>query len=283
MRADNRLTLGDIEARLWTKDVPGVGRRPFFGRRALSKRASLDRCKAGLISWLEKKGRDAHTGFMDNLRTPEQRANNRVIDQNLTGKQRADYTMLGLNQSKQSNAPTRAERIRKIMRASGEDNTVAGSSSGPANTEPADPVAPASSEDDSKMNVDSDNDEPEPETQVPEQASENDRDEVGSISSNLTDPFDSRHEPPTNAEEIALLRHALEVTVEDFSDLAGQQPVLANPDDNYYSQWGILQQQFKDLWAARGNTTEAPLLKGRGRWTDGISQFEFAEIERGPE
>lgn len=279
MRGDNRLTLGDIEARLWTKIVPGVGRRPSFDRRVLSKRASLDRCRTGLISWLPKRGRDEQTAFMDSLRTPEQRAKNQVTDQDLNTQQRAHYAKIGLNESKQSNAPTRAERIRKIKRAAEGDDTMAVLDPG-AGTEPADSVDPASEKDDDAMDID-DTDEARSVTQVQEQTTEEDSDTEGSVSSSLLDPFDSRHEPPTNSLERAFLRQAIDVTVQDFRDLAQQQPELPDEYDNYYSQWGVLQQQWRALWEAEGNTSQAPVLKSRGRWTDGISQYEFAEIQRG--
>lgn len=281
IRGDNRLTLGDIEARLWTKMVPGVGRRPSFDRRVLSKRASLNRCRTGLISWLAKKGRDTQTAFMDRLRTPEQRAKNQVTDQDLNTQQRGHYASIGLDESKQSNAPTRAERIRKIKRAAGGDDTVAVLSPG-AETEPADPVDPAIDKDDNAMDID-DTDKAESELQVQEQTSEEDSDTEGSVASSLLDPFDSRHEPPTNSLERAFLRQAIDVTVQDFRDLAQQQPELPNEYDNYYSQWGVLQQQWRNLWEAEGNTTEVPVLKSRGRWTDGISQYASAEIKRGEE
>ena len=276
MRADNRLTLGDIVSRMWTRDGPGGAKVPFFDRRALSKRASLARCKAGIISWLPKRGRDEHTAFMDSLRTPEQRANNRATDRDLTAQERDDYAKIGGGENKSSNAPTR-----NILGASGEDDTVAGSSSGAANAEPAGPAAAASSEDDNTMNVDSGNDAADTESAAQEQASGNDSDDEGSLASSLVDPFDSRHEEPTNSQERASLRRALEITVEDFRVITGQQPEQTNPDDNYFSQWGMLQGQLSSLWTAVGNATQAPRLKARGRWTDGISQFEFAEIDEG--
>lgn len=218
---------------------------------------------------------------MDGLRTPEQRTKNQVTEQDLNTQQRGHYASIGLDESKQSNAPTRAERIRKIKRAAGGGGNVAVSNPG-AETEPTDPVNPSSDKDDNAMDID-DTDEANSETQVQEQTSEEDSDTEGSVSSSLLDPFDSRHEPPTNSLERAFLRQAIDVTVQDFRDLAQQQPELPDEYDNYYSQWGVLQQQWRNLWEAEGNTSEVPVLKSRGRWTDGISQYEFAEIRRGRE
>ena len=275
MRSDDRLTLGDIEARLWTKVRRDGGRMPCFDRRALSKRASLARCRAGIISWLLRKGRDDQTSFMDDLRTPEQRARNLATGRDLNTTQLGKYAGLGLDENKQSNAPTREERIRKIKKAAAAADTVAGSA---GNAESAGPVAAASVEDDHMMAVDSDDDEPVPETQPQQQAPEDQSDSGGSASSSLTDPSDSRHDQPADPQEEDLLRRALEITVEDFVFLTGQQPVLTSPGDNYFSQWGMLQEQLRSLWEARGNPTAAPRLRSRDRWTGGISQFEFAEI-----
>ena len=279
MRADNRLTLSDIVSRMWTKDGPGGSKVPSFDRRALSKRASLARCKAGLISWVPRGGRDEHTNFMDRLRTPEQRANNKAMDRDLTAKERDDYTKIGEDENKPNNAP--AQRMTGAPGASGEDDTVAGSSSGAANAGPADPAEAASSEDDDIMNVASENDAADTQSPAQEQASGNDSDDGESLASGLEDPFDSRHEEPTNFQERALLRRALEITVEHFVFITQRQPEQTNPDDNYFSQWGMLQGQLSSLWMLNGNEGEAPRLKARGRWTDGISQFESAEIDEG--
>ena len=281
MRSDDRLTLGDIEARLWTKDGPDGGRMPCFNRRALSKRASLARCRAGIISWLLKKGRDDQTSFMDRLRTPEQRARNLATGRDLNTTQLGTYAGLGLDESKQSNAPTREGRIRKIKKAAAGSDTVAGSSLGAGNAGSADPAAAASSDDDHLMAIDSDDDEAVPETRPHQQASEDQSDDEASVSSSLIDPSDSRHDQPADPQEEDLLRRALDITVEDFIFLTGQQPVLTRPGDNYFSQWGMLQEQLRALWEARGNPTAAPRLRARDRWTGGISQFEFAEIEEG--
>ena len=255
MRADNRLTFSDIVSRMWTKVDRNGAKVPCFDRRALSKRASLARCNAGIIGWLQKKGRDEQTTFMDNLRTPEQRANNRATDRDLTREEKKAYAGLG-------------------------STTVADSNPGAAVAVPADPAPASSSEDDNAMNVDSD-DEGDSERPAQEQASGTESDDEGSLASSLVDPFDSRHEEPTNSQERALLRRALEITVEHFEFMTGQHPEQTHPDDNYFSQWGMLQGQLSSLWTEQGNTTEAPRLRARGRWMDGISQFEFAEIDEG--
>ena len=281
MRIDNRLTLGDIEARMWTEGTPGVAKVPSYNRRALSKRASLARFRTGLISWVSKRGRDQWTALMDSLRTTEQRANNLATDKDLTPQQIGVYKSMGLKVGTQSEAPTHEKRGKKGRRAAEQGDTVAGSSSGRATAGPAKPVSAASREGDNLMSLEAAQTEADPETQAPEQAPEEDSDDAGSVSSSLIDPNDSRHEQPTNPQEEAVLRNALEITLDDFFSLTGQQPVIEYPGDNYFSQWGMLQQQFRSLWAARGNTGEAPRLRARGRWTGGISQFEFAEMING--
>ena len=65
--------------------------------------------------------------------------------------------------------------------------------------------------------------------------------------------------------------------MEVFQDLTGQEPVLTNPADNYFSQWSMLLEQFRILWATNGNVVEAPRLVARDRWTGGISQYYLAE------
>ena len=273
MRSDDRLTLGDIEARMWTKDGGPHGREPCYGKRLLSKRASLARVRAGLISWMAKKGRDAQTAYMDSLRTPANRAANQVRDEDLNAQQRAAYANMGLDESKKSSAPTRAVRIKKIKKAAGGDGAAAASSSGAANPDPADPVAAASSEE----SEDGDESQADPEAQDQEQASEH------SWSSSIEDPLDSRNDFPTNPEEEALLQRALQITREEFVTLVGQEPAPTNPGDNYNSQWGTLQAQYRVLWAAADHPGHPvvefgpPRLVARGRWTGGISRFEDAE------
>lgn len=270
LRSDDRLALADIEARVWTK-VNDKGKTvPTFDKRALSKRASNARTRAGLISWLPKKGRDPQTAFMDRLRTQAQIDRNLATDKDLTSEQKANYALIGLNENKKSEAPTRESRIKKIKRTAGAGVTVAGPSSAAANAGPSDPVATASGDDDDLT-------EAVHETHIRDQDSEDDTEDEASTSSSLIDPLDARHDQPTNPQEEALLRGALANTVQHFLSLTRQEPVLTNPGDNYFSQWGMLQEQFRVLWAAGGNAIEAPRLIARERWTGGISQYYLAE------
>lgn len=279
MRSDHRLNLGDIEARVWTKVRSDGERVPAFNKRALSKRANNARTKAGLVSWVPKKGRDKQREFMNNLRTDAQRANNLATDKDLTSQEKAQLSLFGLDEERKSGAPTRQARIDKMKRTAGAGGTVAAPSLEATTTGPSDQAAAASDDDDDddSSSDDSDREEGVQDAHMRDQDSEDDTDDEGSISSSLTDPLDSRNDRPTNPQEEAILRAALQDTVNEFSFLSGHVPVLASPGDNYFSQWGMLQEQFTVLWVARGNTEEAPRLIAKDRWTGGISQLEPTE------
>ena len=272
MRSDDRLTLGDIEARVWTKAGPG-GRVPVYNKRALSKRASNARTRAGLISWTERKGRDEQIGFLDNLRTGAQRASNQVLDRDLTTEEKARFALIGLDMQKISQAPTRETRIQKIRRTAGRNAPGAAPSSGAATAGPSNSGAVAGGDDD-------DGEEAAPETQIRDQASPDDVEDTeaeGSVSSSLIDPSDCRHDEPMNPVEEGHLRDALEDTVEQFVFLTGQEPQPTNPGDNYFSQWSMLQEQFIAVWAANGNEDQAPRLRARDSWIGGISKWQYSD------
>ena len=50
------------------------------------------------------------------------------------------------------------------------------------------------------------------------------------------------------------------------------------PGHDGSSQYGMLQEQIRVLWAARSNTTEAPRLKARGRWMVSLSYLGPARV-----
>lgn len=259
LRTDNRLSFADIEARVRTKIKAGK-RVPIYDRRALSKRASNARQRAGLISWVHKAGREAQTNFMDNLRTQAQKDNNLATDKNPTKQQKSQHDLLGLNEDKISNAPTHDDRVKKMKR------TAAGPSS----------AAAATSSDEDDLADDTDVGEALQETHIQDPAPEDDTDDEGSVSSRIIDPADSRHDQPTNVDEVAYLRRALRETTGQFFMVTGQQPQPTNPGDNYFSQWGMLQEEFRNVWTSQGNPGEAPRLPARDKWTGGISQYGSA-------
>lgn len=280
-RSDTRLSLGDIEARVWTKVVDGK-RVPAFDKRVLSKRASNARTRASLISWLQKPNREQQTELLDNRRTQAQKDGNLAADTDLNSAERAQYALYGLKKDKKSQAPTREKRINRLERRARTGGAVAEPSSGAVDAEPSDPVAPASGDDDN-LTDDTDGDDAVQAPQFRDQASGDDTSDERSLDSSLIDPSDSRNDEPQNPQEEALLRDALESTVEEFRFLTGQEPVLTNPGDNYYSQWAMLQEQFRIVWTAAGNTDEAPLLTSVSKWAGGISQYGLAEMEEAQE
>ena len=307
LRSDNRLTLADIEARMWTKNATGGGKKPFYGGRCLSKRESLSLVKVGLANWMFKAGNDGPREYMDSLRTPQQKANNLALGRDLTRGERAIHEVLS---KKENNALTREERLSKIeeMTRMARGEEARGTSPRAANAELEDPVAATSSEDESDGS-------PEPESEPEHQAfdadnavadpadadsanadpAEIDPADILDVDSDFDDPYDCRNFPPVNPLEESLLQEALEATVDHFIELTGQQPAPTDRGENYFSQWAELQAEFRRLWIARyapavnpdaylqfediPGVPPVPRLRRRGCWTIGISYFEFSVIE----
>ena len=277
LRADTRITFPDIAARMWTEWSPKDGKiAPKYRHRALSKRPSNARTRSGLISWLKKKGREAQTDYMDSLRTDAQRMANLGVGRDLDSQEKASYSLLGLNERRESDAPTRQDRIDKIKRVAASGGTIAAAATTTTAGDDDD-------NDDDDIAEDTDVDEAVQEAQTQDQGAEDDTEDDVSVSSSLLDPFDSRNDEPMGPGEEALLEDALSDTVEHFISLTGQEPALTYPGDNYFSQWGMLQEQLRTLWAAGGDAIEAPRLRARDRWTGGISQYHLAELIEGEE
>ena len=270
LRSDNRLSFADIEARVRTEVVEDGKRVPIFDKRILSKRASNARKRAGLISWVRKRGRERQTAYMDSLRTQAQRDNNLAKDSDLDAQQWAEHELLGVDRNKKSNAPTRNPRITKLQRTAATPLPVAGPSSAAAG--PLNPAAAISSDEDDPTD-DSDVGEALEETPIQDPAPEDDTNDEGRPSSRISDLADSRHDWPLNVDEEDDLRRALRETTGHFYILTGQQPQPTNPGDNYFSQWGMLQEEFRNVWTTQGNPGEAPRLRARDRWTGGISRY----------
>ena len=283
IRQDDRLTLKDIVARMWTIDYIDKGKKkkkPRWDKRALSKRASNARARVGLISWATKKGRERQIEFLDGLRTEAQRESNQATDKDLTARQKAEHQLIGFNPNKKSNAPTRQGRIDKIRRkAAGTSSTAAGPSSEAADAGPSDSAAKAGGDD--ILTDDTDVEGAAEEALVQDQPSDEVAEDEISVSSSLLDPVDSRHDQPTSLLEEALLEIALENTREDFVRRSGQQPQPTDPRDNYFSQWGMLQVQFSNMWVAEGNEDLGPRLAARDRWTGGIDRYHLADLLEG--
>jgi len=90
IRNDNRVIYRDIVARMRTRPAAN-GRVPIYGTRALASRASNFRDHAGSVSWKIMARQARSRAYMNQLRTPAQRANNLTTDKDLTGAQRAAY------------------------------------------------------------------------------------------------------------------------------------------------------------------------------------------------
>ena len=273
LRADTRITFPDLAARMWTEWSHKDGKfAPKYRHRALSKRPSNARTRGGLISWLKKRGREAQTEYMESFRTDAQRMANLGVGRDLNALEKARYSLLGLNERKKSEAPTRQDRIDKIKRIAALDDTPAATT-----------TTAGGDDDDDDLAEDTDSDEAIQEAQTRDQGADEDTEDDVSVSSSLLDPYDSRNDEPMGPGEEALLEDALRDTVEHFRSLTGQEPALTHPGDNYFSQWGMLQEQLRILWAAGGNAIEAPRLRARDRWAGGISQYPLAELIEGEE
>ena len=99
----------------------------------------------------------------------------------------ARYSLLGLNERKQSKAPTRQDLIDKIKRIAALGDTLAGPISGAT-------TITAGGDDD--LAEDTDVDEAVQEVSTRNQGAEADTEDDVSVSSSLMNPFDSRHDEP---------------------------------------------------------------------------------------
>lgn len=102
-----------------------------------------------------------------------------------------------------------------------------------------------------------------------------------SIHSEPEDPTDSRNDEPASVEETQMLQSALEQTIADYNELSGGSiPEQTNPTENYFSQWAALQTQFNMFWTELWDNSNAPTLRGLGRWTGGITNWQTASLAR---
>ena len=299
LRSDSRMQYRDIEARMRTK-VGRKGREPIFGRRALASRASYFRDRAGCVSWASRKTLPTCKAFMDNLRTPAQRANNLTAERDLTGAEMAAFHALTRGKGKQTSTTEASGKstpsIALGQSSSASTDQVQTAASSPRSRTPRSIVPPLSerireisveesSSNDLEETLSDDqsiHDEQYLETQTPsnpeEQNIENGSDISEFPSDEPEDPNDSRNDAPSTLEEAQILQQALERTIQEYYELTGGQvPTHAPPEDNYFSQWYHYQSQFAIVWRQLGNTHEPPRLFGLGRWTGGIANWETAD------
>lgn len=256
LRADNRMHMADIMARMWTKCEPGGERMPLYPKQTLTKRTSNARIRSGLISFHRKTNREEQYMYMYNLRTPAQIARNLATDRNLTEQQVDDWLLIGHSQSRKRNASSHQEKA----------NTVKKEVLAPRPT----PIAHIQGQDVAMtenvatggelgwMDI----------LEFPVASN------TGNLSIAYQDPLDSRNERPKDVLEQATLQEALQDTYDDFLARTGRLPdlIFYNPCSNYFSQWYVLQAEFEMHWALRG-LLHPPRLFLRGRWTGGISRW----------
>ncbi len=233
-RSDSRMKCTDIIARIpikWAIDPAGhrtLG--PIERFASVRERASKFRIKAGLITW-KNQGKDPKIEkFMDELRSPAERANNRSISRNLTSQEKGLLASLNLGmrpdraQVRQDPQASQKHRDRVQKRAKSES---AGANGGIA----------------------------------PPDGLQTDEDES-------TFDFDCRTEHPETPEEIQEIQNALQQTYSDFASYTDVPLELPDRHDSYLDQWNFLQVQLNRIWANdRAKKTEPPQLYALGTWT----------------
>ena len=97
MRCDTRISMTDVIARIPVATVDLEGHRiPIFMSGTMRERAKKFRNSAGLIS-SRPQGIDRNIErFMDDLRSPAQKANNRTIERYLTKQEKASMALLNI-------------------------------------------------------------------------------------------------------------------------------------------------------------------------------------------
>lgn len=99
-RSDKRMNMTDIIARIpVVSSVDSAGHRiavPIYDAETLRERATKFRHSAGLINWGAQGSDPSIERFMDELRSPAQKASNQTIRRNLTDHEKASLTLLKL-------------------------------------------------------------------------------------------------------------------------------------------------------------------------------------------
>lgn len=257
LRADNRMLMDDIMARMWTKCASGGEMIPMYPRTTLTKRTSNARIRSGLVSFHRRTNLEEQYALMFNLRTPAQRAQNLATDRNLTEEQVNDWLLIGHKHSRRSSASSHQANA----------NTVRNEVVAPTPT----PIAQVQGQDVAMTNdVTTGGNSLRGVTWMDFPVASN----TGNLSIAYQDPLDSRNERPKDVLEQATLQEALIDTVDQFLAMTGRLPNPAsyNPCSSYFSQWYLLQAEFELYWAMSGSL-HPPRLFLRGRWTGGISRW----------
>ncbi len=242
-RSDSRMKCTDIIARIpvkWATDRAGhrtLG--PMERVASVRERASKFRMKAGLITWKNQRQDPKIEKFMDELRSPAERANNRSISRNLTSQEKGLLASLNLGtrpdraQVRQDPQASQKHRDRVQKRAKGES---AGANGGIASPD----------------------------------GSQTDEDD-------LTFNYDCRTERPETPEEIQEIQNALQQTYNEFASYTDLPLELPDTHDSYLDQWNFVQVQFNRIWAKdRTKKLEPPQLYALGTWTVSIDNWTSA-------
>ena len=235
-RSDSRMDCKDIIARIPVKwEIGPAGHRtpvPMESLRTVRERASRFRTSAGLITW-KNQGDPKIEQFMDELRSPAERADNRSISRNLTSQEKALLTSLNLGtqpdraQVGQNPQASQNYRDRVQNRAKSEFAGGVGADRG---------IAPPG-----ELRTDEDD---------------------------LTFDFDCRTERPDTPEEIQEIQNALQQTYSDFASYTDVPLELPDTHDSYLDQWNFMQVQLNRIWANdRTKKSEPPQLYALGTWT----------------
>ena len=244
MRSDLRMKMPDIIARIpvhWTDNAAGHGvPMPIWSDQTVGARAGKFRNKAGLITW-SPNGDLKIKNFMDELRSPTEKANNLTITRDLTGKEEGLLLLINLGTQ-----PGRAKADR-------------------------DPEATQRYQDGVLKKADRD-----PEATQRYQDGVLKKADL-SFDDDLGFDFDCRAERPETPEEIQEIQNALQQTYRDFASYTNVPLEVPNTQDSYLDQWNCMQVQLNRNWASDGTKKmEPPQLYALGTWTVSFANWVSA-------
>lgn len=117
MRADNRMRMADIVARIYTKHK-GRTRVPVFDARGLATRAKRFREGTGLVSWGVQHAKPEAIAYLQTLRSDAQKRHNLAVQRDLTMAERSHYTLFTTGKNVDRDGASAAAQIQweKFMR-----------------------------------------------------------------------------------------------------------------------------------------------------------------------
>ena len=232
------LSVNDILARM-RSHITGKGREPLRQNAELTRRATVFRFKSGLLPFSQRNdaAENATRDYLDSLRTPEQRANNRAIDRDLTAAELAHLKDIRSRKSRNAIPGSQAHRIPAKVPAP--TISIGPTSSSARPRPPLPPLQPALAT-------------------LPTPAP-------------TTKLSDSRNAIPKTTTDYYGLQAALADTVAHFKKLTHYTiPKPTKSDESYNTQYNALQEQFEPIWKALYPKEVIPRLFKLGKWTGGI-------------